>query len=153
MKKSGKDKVYKHDIKNYQGPDHYGKFLGYKLKKRSLKTQKTETYMFLEEKHLSSAGRVHGGVVAGFLDFSTASAVFTSLSKDDFCSTVEIKVNYLYPLFLGDLLSAKNEIVFRGKKLCVAQSWVYRNREKKPSALATATFNIVSPRTFQYKVK
>jgi len=53
-------------------------------------------------------------------------------------------VNYLKPIELGDALLAKTEVVFRGKRLCVLRALAYRNEEKDPVAMATATFNVVS---------
>ena len=72
--------------------------------------------------------------------------MFTTLGPDDFCSTVELKVNYFRPIELGDRLRARTEVVFRGNRLCVVYGFLYRQGEKKPVAMATSTYNVVSPR-------
>jgi uncharacterized protein (TIGR00369 family) len=132
------------NLENYKYPDKFGEMLGYRVTRTDRKKHKAETVLKIREDHLSPAKRVHGGVISAFFDFSLGAAVFTTLAPHDFCSTVELKVNYLKPLHLGDVLVSKTEVVFRGKKLCVTRGLIYRNKEKAPVAMASATFNIVS---------
>ncbi|MEW6057606.1 MAG: PaaI family thioesterase [Bdellovibrionota bacterium] len=138
-------KPKRHTIhKNYQAPDWYGTWLGYKISKFDRKNKKAIVTLTLREDHLSPAGRVHGGVVSGFLDFACGAAVFATMGDEEYCSTVELKVNYFRPLFSGDKLNAVATVVFRGNRLCVSHAFLYRGREKAPVAMATATFNIIS---------
>ena len=81
-------------------------------------------------------------MISGFFDFACGAAAFTTLSSQDICSTIELKVNYLLPMELGDELRAKTQVVFRGNKLCVVHGFIYNKQEK--AAMATATFNIVN---------
>jgi uncharacterized protein (TIGR00369 family) len=131
-------------LRNYMFPDKFGEMVGYRIDKLDRKKFKAEAVLKIREDHLSPAQRVHGGVISAFFDFSFGAAVFTTLGERDLCSTIELKVNYLRPLNLGDFLRCKTEIVYRGKRLCVLQGFVYRNDEKQPVALATATFNIIT---------
>ena len=140
-----KSKAPHFDLKNYQLPDKYGAWLGYKVVE--LDTKKYQAYLSLDlrDDHLSPAGRIHGGVISGFFDFACGASVFTTMEPNDFCSTVELKVNYFYPLHSGDKLLCHSKVVFRGKRLCVAEAMLYRNGDKiNPVAMATATLNIVS---------
>ncbi len=134
-----------YDLKNYKHPDKFGKWLGYKILKLDRKNFKSLTMLTLRDDHLSPAGRVHGGVVSGFLDYACGAAVFSTMQKEDFCSTIELKVNYFKPLDSGNVLTCHTRVIFRGKRLCVAHAMLYRKGEKPPVAMATATFNIVSP--------
>lgn len=131
-------------LKNYALPDKYGEWLGYKVLAIDHAGKAAETELLLREDHLSPAGKVHGGVISGFFDFACGAAVFATMGEDDFCSTVELKVNYFKPLSVGDRLLGRSKAVFRGKKLCVVHAFLYRNSEADPVAMATATFNIVS---------
>jgi uncharacterized protein (TIGR00369 family) len=144
MDKRWQIKKAKAALENYQHPDHYGQWMGYQVTSVDLKRFVARAEMQLREDHLSPAGKVHGGVIAGFLDFSCGAAVFTTLKKSDFCSTVELKVNYFKPLLSGDKLKSISEVLFRGKRLCVVHSFLYRKGEKDAVAVATATFNVVS---------
>lgn len=84
-------------------------------------------------------------MVAAFLDFTCGSAVFTTMGPDDFCSTVELKVNYLLPLELGDRIEARAHVVFRGNRLRVVLGHLYRNNSLQQAvAIVTATFNVVT---------
>lgn len=141
-------------LKNYQYPDKYGEWLGYRIEKMDRKKGEARVAIKLRDDHLSPAGKVHGGVVSGFFDFACGAAVFATMHPEEFCSTVELKVNYFKPLFSGDDLVAHAKAVFRGRRLCVVHAYLYRKaqarrgratrtREKAPVAMATATFNIV----------
>lgn len=132
------------DHKNYRYPDKFGEWLGYKVIKFDSQTRTAEVQLQIREDHLSPAKRVHGGVVSAFFDFACGVAAFSTLGPHDFCSTVELKVNYLKPIELGNLLLAKTAVVFRGKRLCVLHGYAYRNEEVEPVAMATATFNVVT---------
>lgn len=125
----------------FKHPDKFGEWLGYSILSFDKDTRSAESKLDIRKDHLSPAGRVHGGVISGFFDFACAAAVFTTLTKKEICSTIELKVNYLLPMDLGDELNAKTQVVFRGNKLCVVHGFIY-NKGKK-AAMATATFNIV----------
>lgn len=128
---------------NYRHPDQFGKWLGYKVVKADRKKHAAHVKLEIREDHLSPAGRVHGGVISAFFDFACGAAVFTALGPADFCSTVELKVNYFRPIDLGDELTAKSQVVFLGKRLCVLHAYLYKRGLKEPVAMCTATFNIV----------
>ena len=135
-------------LRNYQHPDKFGDWLGYKVEKVDTITHTALLELQIREDHLSSAQKVHGGVISAFFDFACGAAVFSTLGPDDFCSTVELKVNYFYPIELHDRLLAKTEVVFRGKKLCVVHGRLYRNgNDSQVLAMATATFNVVVPKS------
>ncbi len=134
-------------LRNYRLPDKYGNWLGYKVLKIDQKKNEAILGLNLRDDHLSPAGRIHGGVISGFFDFACGAAVFCSMGPEDYCSTVELKVNYFYPLDAGDKLRCHSRLIFRGKRLGVVHALLYRNEEKKPVAMATATFNIVSKKS------
>lgn len=132
---------------NYRHPDAFGKLLGYRVTTVSAKKRTAESELKIRYEHLSPAGRVHGGVISAFFDFACGAALFPLLGENDFCSTVELKVNYFRPLELKDVLVAKTHVVFKGKRLSVIHGYLYRKGEKDPVAMATATYNIVSPKS------
>lgn len=129
---------------NYPHPDEFGKWLGYEVVNADLDTRSFEMTLDIRKDHLSAAGRVHGGVVSAFLDFACGGAVFTTMKPNDFTSTVELKVNYLHPIELGDHLRAKTSVIFRGNRLCATHGFLYRNQDAEPVAMVTATYYVVS---------
>lgn len=131
-------------LKNFQHPDQFGIWLGYKIKNFSPEKKCAETELQIRKDHLSPAGRVHGGVVSAFFDFSCGAAVFSTLGDNDYCSTIELKINYLKPVELGNLLTCKAQVVFRGKRLCVIQGSVFSDGQEDPVAIGLATFNVAT---------
>jgi uncharacterized protein (TIGR00369 family) len=138
-----KKKYSGNKLANYQFPDRFGQWLGYQVIAIDPIRFKAKVQLEIRADHLSPAGRVHGGVVSAFLDYACGAAVFSTMNSKDFCSTVELKVNYLKPVELGDLLLAKTEVVFLGKRLCVLHGYAYCNAQKAPVAMASATYNVV----------
>jgi uncharacterized protein (TIGR00369 family) len=131
-------------LENYnKHPDKFGEWLGYKIDELVRSSGKAKVSLLIREDHLSPAQRVHGGVVSAFLDFACGAAVFSILESYDFTSTVELKVNYLKPLELGDRLVADTKVMFEGKRLCVVMGTVFRNEEQEPVALATGTYHLI----------
>ncbi|MBL4752044.1 MAG: PaaI family thioesterase [Flavobacteriales bacterium] len=133
----------KHVMEHFQHPDKFGEWMGYRIEGFDTENKKAVTGLSIREDHLSPAGKVHGGVISGFLDYACGAAVFTTMGKGDFCSTVELKVNYLRPINLGDEIKGKTAIIFEGKKICVVHGFIYVNDSEKPSAMVTGTFNLV----------
>jgi len=131
-------------LENYTHPDLFGRMLGYQLKSTDLKKRAVVATLEIREEHLSPAGRVHGGVISALFDYAGGAAVFTTLGAKDFCSTVELKVNYFRPVELGDRLEAKTQVIFRGKRLSVVHGKLFKKGQKEPVAMMTGTFNIVS---------
>ncbi len=131
-------------LANYEHPDWFGELLGYEVLKTNRRQHTATLGLKIRDQHLSPAGRVHGGVVSAFFDFACGAAVFTTLDKNDFCSTVELKVNYFRPIEKNDYLTAKTRVMFRGKRICVVHGLLYKKSDPAPAAMATATFNVVS---------
>lgn len=129
---------------NYRETDRYGQWLGYKITKIDRKNKSATLELKLRDEHLSLAGRIHGGVISGFFDFACGAAVFATLGQNDFCSTVELKVNYFKPLNSGDHLECRSKVMFRGKRLCVIHALLTRKGSRQLVAMATATFNVVT---------
>ena len=130
--------------KNYRCPDKFGEWLGYHVVKMDREKREVEVTITLREDHLSPAGRIHGGVVSGFFDFACGAAVFSTMGDEDFCSTIELKVNYFRPLDVGDQLTCHARVVYRGNRLAAIHAYLYRKGEQEPVAMATATFYVVS---------
>ena len=73
--------------------------------------------MIVLEKHISSPNVCHGGVVAGFMDSVLGSAALSiAFQSGALVSTVEFKINYFHPLYLGDKLIGRGKVDFEGKK-------------------------------------
>ncbi|MCB1214407.1 MAG: PaaI family thioesterase [Deltaproteobacteria bacterium] len=119
--------------------DLFGALVGYELE--SYEEGKVRTSLKIEKKHLSPSGKVHGGVISSFVDWSMGAAVFTTIKPGMLCSTIEFKINYLSGVQLGEKIFADSKIKFRGRSHAVIECHVFRE-EGKDVAVALGTFNI-----------
>lgn len=55
----------------------------------------------VEARHMSAAGRVHGGVFFTLVDTAMGRAVVSRLADGRGCATIEAKINYFRPVQAG----------------------------------------------------
>ncbi len=83
-------------------------------------------------------GNVHGGIIATAIDAAMGVAVNQSIGPDQSAVTVELKVNYLYPVFNSDLY-AFAKLVKQGKQLVTGTVEVH-DEENHLIAIGTSTY-------------
>jgi acyl-CoA thioesterase len=82
---------------------------------------------------------VHGGVIYSLADIGMGAALYSALQKDERCSTIEIKINYLKPAFT-DKLICDAKVLQKGKSIAVLESEI--KSEDSLIAKAMGTFSI-----------
>ncbi len=82
---------------------------------------------------------VHGGAIYSLADGAMGGALYSTLSADEWGTTVEMKISYLRPVFSGTL-SCQARIIRRGDKLATLEAEVFS--EGHVVARATATWHI-----------
>ena len=100
--------------------------------------------MTVLEKHLSSPNICHGGVIAGFMDSVLGSAALSvSFKSEALVSTVEFKINYFKPVYLGDQIIGRGKVDYEGKKLITSTGEIFCKKDGKEILIAKAigTFN------------
>jgi len=65
-------------------------------------------------KHANAMGTLHGGVLCALADTAMGVAFFTVLEEGESLTTLELKINYLKPVWKGKL-TASAKVVKRGK--------------------------------------
>ncbi len=134
--------MFENPIEIYKRINQFSKENGMEL---TVETPGESIYtMIVLDKHLSSPNVCHGGVVAGFVDSVLGSAALSlSLQKMALVSTVEFKINYFQPVFLGNKLLGKGKVDFEGKKLISSTAEIFVEKEGKQILIAKAigTFN------------
>ena len=75
--------------------------------------------------HSNSNGVVHGGAIFTVADTAMGAALFLTLAPDEFCATIEIKINFFKPVFAGTL-RCEGLLVNKGKSVAYldASLWV-----------------------------
>jgi len=84
-------------------------------------------------------GMLHGGVISGILDDIIGTAV-ASLDKEQHYVSINLAVDFINASRVGDLVTARAEIVRNGRTVVYAKASLYN---AKNVLLATCTSNLV----------
>lgn len=118
--------------------DHYNE-----LKLSVLTPGHIEYTMEIKEKHLSSPGLCHGGVISSMMDAVLGCATLThAFTQNCLCSTVELKLNFIAPVHLGDTLRGIGKIDHAGKSLVISSGEIFDLKTSKLVAKGMGTFNL-----------
>lgn len=88
----------------------------------------------------TAGGRVHGGIVALLADTAMGAAAAT-IGNQRIYRTVEMKLNYLAPIFENVMLSAEARVVHPGKTLAVVEANLFNNEGKLVTRSMGTYFN------------
>jgi uncharacterized protein (TIGR00369 family) len=93
-------------------PAPIGKLLGLKLLQAENGTAVVE--FVANERYANPAGTLHGGVLGDIADAAMGFAYYTTLEADESMTTLELKINFLRPVWKATLL-AKAKVVRAGR--------------------------------------
>ncbi len=97
----------------------------------------------VEQRHLSSPGACHGGVLAAMMDAVLGLTVLSwAVPREQLCATVELKTNFLTPAYPGDTLEGSAEMDFTGAKLVVASGEIKNAAGGELVAKGMGTFSL-----------
>ncbi len=66
--------------------------------------------------HANPMGSLHGGVFCDVADAAMGTAWLTGLEEGETCTTIELKINFLRPVWTGKV-TAEGRVVRRGKSI------------------------------------
>ncbi len=98
-------------IESGRPPMPIASLLGFNLKSVQLGEAVIEFTM--TEDHTNTMGTLHGGVFCTIADTAMGVAYFTMLEKGETLTTLELKINYLKPVWKGNLV-AVGKVVKKG---------------------------------------
>jgi len=102
-----------------------------------------EYSLIVQEKHLSSPKVCHGGVLAAMMDAVLGLPVLSlAVADHKVCATVEFKINYLGPAYLGDSLVGTQSLEFKGQSLVVSSGEIRNGASGQPLAKGLGTFSL-----------
>lgn len=90
-----------------------------------------------EERHHNPMGTLHGGVLCDVVDFAMGMSYASRLRERESFTTIELKINFLKPVWTGQLL-ATAKVVKKGRMLGLVQCDIV-NEERQLIARAIAT--------------
>ncbi len=93
--------------------------------------------MTLDERHHNPMGSVHGGILADLADAAMGTAVITTLTESETFTTLEVKINFIRPVFRG-LVRCQAQVVNRGRNIAYCEADI-TNEDGKLVAKAVST--------------
>lgn len=97
--------------------------------------------MEVVKKHLATPTAIHGGMLAALMDGVIGVAALTTVAEEKkIVATVEFKINYFKPAFLGDKLIGKGKVDHKGNRIIHASGEIY-NQKNELIAKAIGTLN------------
>ena len=97
--------------------------------------------MTVEQKHLATPTAIHGGMLAAYMDAILGVAGLSAVAEEGkLVSTVEFKINFFKPAFLGDELIGKGTIEKKGNRILFAAGEI-TNQNNETVAKGSGTLN------------
>jgi uncharacterized protein (TIGR00369 family) len=92
-------------------------------------------------KHLATPTAIHGGMLAAMMDAVMGVASLSAVAdQNKLVSTVEFKISYFNPAFLGDILTGNGSVDKKGNRIIFAAGEIV-NQNNQIIAKAIGTFN------------
>jgi uncharacterized protein (TIGR00369 family) len=87
----------------------------------------------VEARHLNINQVVHGGVYATILDTAMGAAVITLLTEKEVTATTSLYIEFLRPAREGQSLTARGEVVRRGRHLAFVEGNLFDEEHRRLS--------------------
>lgn len=97
--------------------------------------------MPIQEEHLATPRVAHGGSISALMDAAMGVCGLSCVvEQEKVVSTVDMKVSFVAPARLGDILTATAHVIKAGNRLLFIEGRIV-NQDDKLIAVATGTFN------------
>ena len=127
-------------IKGYIAANRFGDLLDMDFQIES--AGKVMYHMAVTEKHLATPIAAHGGSIAALMDATMGVCALSQvIAEKKVVSTIEMKISFLAPGQLGDVLTGTAKIIKNGHRILFVEG-IIENQQGKKIALATGTFNV-----------
>ena len=110
-----------------------GKLIGFKLE--SIDKGRAVVTLEAEEQHSNPMGTLHGGVLCDITDAAMGMAYASSLEEGETFTTLELKINFLKPIWKASL-RAEGNVVRQGRTVGLVECTV---RDAKGDLVARAS--------------
>lgn len=128
-------------VEQYNAQNNFGKSLGMNF--QVIEPGLVHYFLTITEAHLATPMAAHGGVIAALMDgLLGVTAMSVSAKDNNIISTVEFKINFLGPAFLGDTLQGIGKADHHGKRLIITSGDIIcSERNNALIAKGLGTFN------------
>jgi len=127
-------------IASGQPPMAIAALLGFSIK--SVEAGEAVIELEIRKDHTNTMGTLHGGVVCTIADTAMGVAFYTMLEADESLATLELKINYLKPVWSGKLL-ARGKVIKKGKSTGFVECRVVDENDQLV-AHANSTFMVLT---------
>jgi len=110
-----------------------GAHLGFRVS--SVRKGRVTVKLDVRPHHANAVGSLHGGVLCDIADAAMALAHATNLAADETFTTLELKINFLKPVWNGQL-RAEGRVIKQGRTIGLTECDVF---DQKGSLVAHAT--------------
>lgn len=126
-------------LEAYNKTNQFGRFLN--MSYEVVKPGKITYTLPVTKDFLATSKAMHGGAIAAFMDAIVGvAAVSLSSLKGNVVSTVEFKINYLKPVFFGEILKGEGTVISEGNRIIICKGEIFNNKNELV-AIATSTMN------------
>lgn len=102
--------------------------------------------------HGGAPGIAHGGAIMSLLDTALGmEAMRHALDVGKVTSTVELKVNLLRPVPIGQTLNTRTRVQHAGRSLLVVSGEAFDEESGEQIAFAVGTFNVYRPKGVHHR--
>jgi len=128
-------------VKKYVELNHFGRLIGMTFE--ILEPGKVNYHLTINTNHLATPLAVHGGCTATLLDATMGvGALSLVFEQQKAVATLEMKVSFLKPVLLNDVLIAKSLVVKQGRELIFMEAEVF-NSKNQLVAKSSGTFTVM----------
>jgi uncharacterized protein (TIGR00369 family) len=99
------------------------------LRRGPVAPDQAELELDVDERFANPMGTLHGGVLCDLADAAMGTAFVTGLAGDQSFTTLELKINFLRPVWRGRL-TARARVVQRGRTIGLVECDVVDERER-----------------------
>jgi uncharacterized protein (TIGR00369 family) len=132
----------KASLENQEGLPPIMKTLGMKLLEAN--EGKAVLSMKVDSRFHNPMGTLHGGIMTDLADASMGVALMSTLGDDESFTTLELKMNFLRPVYEGEI-TAEAKVVHRGRTIALVES-IIKNDQGKEVARGIATQMVLRPK-------
>lgn len=123
----------------YKESNEFGKFI--QMDFQILSPGKLTYKLIINKNHLATPIAVHGGVISSLMDAVLGVSALSLVCTDKkIVSTIEMKLNFLNPVFLNDELIGTSKVLSFGKRIIIVEGEIH-NQNGKLIAKGIGTFN------------
>lgn len=126
-------------VKFYIEKNHFGKLL--EMDFEIISPGEIVYFMKIQEKHLATPIAAHGGSISAMMDATMGICALSNvIMEGKVVSTIELKISYIAPAQLGDILIGKARTVKTGQRHLFIEGRI-ENEKGNLIAIASGTFN------------